>query len=725
MSYTLQPQTEPIWHRLTNDERREVSTWCEIIRRFAATKNKNAVLAELNCQYAPVLGYIVTRQTLYRKMEALEGGVIEAILGAAAVRRAKGIRRSSKLPPVFVLHWRQLVGGMQRRKILPVWVGLMTSLRRGDVMPGYGTDWRGIWTMQHPGEALPSHCPYNLFHQGPLACQPEGWSYSNLMLYAPKKDVLAGAAVGVHAMRKFNMSVPHSRVGLRPMMVITMDDVQPDVYCHYRGESEARRPTGLGVLDIATGKMIGFTLVPSVKRDDGTVSGLQKFWGRYAWANMLCNQEIGIDREAGIVAMLEHGSAGLTDEDVKRINGILGVGPITDAPAAQNPFGDGRGVWLTVQRSSTSGAPIMKGLFAERGRGLPNFKAAIESKWNALHNIVASLPGQAGRNWETAPQDTVGWQRKDHELRVICKALATCPQAVEILKEAQTHALHYDQLETAFEAAINALNFRREHDIQEYEQCGYILHMVEVGGALVPMDRAADDLAGGDAEMREIVMKKLAPKQRVVRMSPAEAWASHPKSGRKVFAPFVATEILGEELSQVVTVGTERTFEAVNHWSKERLTFSANVRTEDQGVVYVEAGEKLRVWVNPMNVNWALVSRADGQFLGLARHLAPAQFGKTNEDALGELQLSRSEQRRRLAEVVGGRAIREVEREMHNIGVINRALDAAGAATTFKGVEAADVMHLTGGEQDETAGEYAGEEPEEESILSRIARTRV
>ena len=683
MHTLIRPEADPIWHKLTNAQRREVSLLCEMIRIYDAAPDKAAALDRIRFEYEPQLGYPISRSTFLRKRKAVADSIIVAALGRCQVRIAQGVVRASRLPPAFVSWLRSLCGDMQREKFLSVFKRMITELRMGTIIPGYDTDWRGIYASENPGCVVPAVCPYNeIIERKRGGRQPSGWSYSNLIKYAPEPDVAAGAAVGVHSMRAYNPVVPHTRYGMRPVMCLTVDDVDPDVYCHYEGETEARRPIGLGVMDVATGCVLGFTLVPRRKdRETGKVSGLQAFWARYLWANVFCG--IGIDREAGLMGLLEHGTASLSDDDVFRINRILGPGPKTDAPASQNPFAEeGKGVWFVVLRSSTSGAPIMKGLFNERASGIPTWKAPIESVWNLMHNEAAFLPGQSGRNWETAPKDIVGWQREDKALVEFKRQLSTCPQAVEILHRAQTYALSYRQLDESFKAIFGAINNRHEHHIQEYEKCGYVHSVVDVGGSLVPLEQAAESVAGGDAELRKSVMAKLAERQKIVLMSPMEAFKSYPETIRVKFGGFQATQILGDELSQVVTVDRRSQFVAVNHWSGEAMLYSAMVDGENGVRIPCQPGDVLRVWVNPTNVNYALVCRESGVYLGRAAYMAPAPFHRPQdaEKALGEVAKHRSEQMRRLASVVGGRQVREAERRAENARALAEAASLAGRA---------------------------------------------
>ena len=706
---TFRPELDPLWPRLTNDERALCSAWKEIFRRMDAASDKSAALVIIQREFGATVGS-VSRSTVYRKQAAGAACGVEAIVGRAAVRRARGMRGGSKLPPAFISFWRQLCGEHQRRKVLSAWRHLMRDfLIAGETIPGYGTDWRGIWLMDHPERLLPSACPYTASHEGAAACAPAGWSYSSLSMLAPEPDVWAGAAVGVHAMRSSNPVIPHTRVGLRAMSVVTMDDVKLDAFCWYPGEREPRRPVGLGVLDVTTGCMVDFTLVPAQERSDGTVSSLQAFWARYAWANILCN--VGIDRD-GVTALLEHGSAGLSEEDERRINEILGPRP------------DG-GAWLTVVRSSTSGAPLLKGLFSERGRGRPTHKAMLESAWNLLHNELQHLPAPSGRNWDAAPQDTVGWTREDKALiRAAADVLAKeCPAAVEAIANARTHALPYNQLAEAVQAAIRAMNMRRNHHLQDWLECGFVRQVVEMGGALLPLDRAAEDFAGGDAALREQFMVRMQARSRRIDMSPAEAFASFdPKRTLKRFDAFTATRILGEELSQKATV-VRRQFTAEDHFTGKGLVYDGLVTRPDGTTQILEDGDRLHVWVNPIRPDYALVSRPDGVFMGVAKLTVVTAFGQREDGAnLGFLSLVRGEQRRRAAVAAGGRLAREVERRRGNARAFAEAF-AADGAPVFGDVDAASLEDLSGArdEADVDGGEF-GQEPDPTAFLKRMRR---
>jgi hypothetical protein len=646
---------DPVWSRLADPDRERASAWSAVFRRMRLATDKGAELQLCRRDFAGVLGSMSTG-TVYRHLAAIGELGLGGAVTAHALRRAAGVSYAeTALPAGFIAWWQGLCGLHQRRKVRAVWRHLMREwLIAGKTIPGYDMDWRGIWLAEHPGGVVPERCPYTDIAAGPVAHAPHGWSYSSLKRLAPQKDAWAGTTVGVQAMQAFNPSIPHTRVGLRPMQVVTMDDVTLDAFCWHPGERAPRRPVGLGVLDILTGNMVSWSLVPVRERTDGTQAKLDGLTRRYADAAVFC--AIGIDLLEGVTMLLEHGTAGMDPTEEERINKILGA------------MTDGR-PWLKVLRSSTSGAPLMQGLFRERGRGRPTHKAMLESAWNLLHNELAMLPGPAGRNWDQAPQDQAGWAREDVALiRAGAELLAqACPEAIEALARARTHALPYAELSEAARRVIREMNHRRGHDLEGWDACGFVRPMVDVGGVMADLDAAAKSLGNGDPAREEAARALLAPGQRPMRMSPAEAYASYGGRNLRRWDAFAATRILGPELAQRVRVSPRRQFEARNAFSGEAMLFGAVCRTAEGMQAFLEPGREYDVWVNPFQADAALVCETDGRWVGGAPCMRATVHGDREDAAnVAVLGVFRGEQRRRMEAAAGAKLARETARRAGN-----------------------------------------------------------
>ena len=378
---------DPLWPLLGDAERRVVIAWETIAVRLMGATDKTRELQRIRRDFAGILRGL-SKGTIYRKVAALSELGAEGVLGTAALRRL-GQKDGSRLPKAFILYWRQLCADNQRMKALNVWQMLMRNLKGGVIIPGYDMDWRGIWLSEHPGRILPNteECTvYAVDHR--RNAHPRGWSYRNLKDLAPEEDVWKAVAQGVAAGRAYLLSVPHTRVGLGPMEVITMDDVWHDVevlFLQGRDLPTHERPVEVGVLDVLTGCHVAWQVWPVRRRADGTREMVDATVQRFIQAEIFCG--IGVSPK-GLTELLEHGTAGMGDKEVKRINGIL---------SRYLPPPEGREGWLSVSRSTTTVEPIAKGLFCERACGNPRHKAMLESSWNLLHNALASLPGAIGR----------------------------------------------------------------------------------------------------------------------------------------------------------------------------------------------------------------------------------------------------------------------------------------------------------------------------------------
>lgn len=497
-----------LWGQLNDRERREVLAWEAIAVRLDAASDKALEVVRITQDYAGVVRGL-SRGTIYRKVAAYREQGVAGVLGAGALRRL-GQRGGSALPAAFVAYWRARCAGMQREKVLPVWHALMRELCSGAVVPGYDCDWRGIWLLEHPGATVPASCPYRVDHRA--ARHPRGWSYRNLKALAPERDVMVGVTRGVAALRAFLPSVPHTRVGLGLMRVVTMDDVWHDVevlFLHGRKRPEHERPVEVGVMDVLTGCHVCWNLWPVLRREDGSRRMVDKTIQRFIQATILC--AIGVHPE-GVIELLEHGTAGMDELEVKRLNGILGRYKL---PPAQ-------GAWVSVQRSSTTGAPLLQGLFVERACGNPRHKAMLESSWNLLHNALACLPAATGKDRDHAPADAEGLRRADRALMTAVNAVAKAnPAALELLRQAEYHAVSFLRFKEVLEGVKREINHRVDHTLEGWEQCGFVRHVATLpGGSELDLDAVEP----AQMEATAALVRQLNAPVRLRRLSPMEAF---------------------------------------------------------------------------------------------------------------------------------------------------------------------------------------------------------
>ena len=666
--------TDPLWPKLGDEERRLVLTWEAVAQRLEAAPEKGRELQRLRVDFAGLLQGL-SRGTIYRKVAALRAEQSAGVLGKAALRRL-GERDGSKLPKAFIAHWRKLCADNQRGKALSVWHDLMAALIGGAIIPGYDADWRGIWLAEHPGCIVPQKCPYADDHR--RNAHPRGWSYRNLKDLAPEEDVWKAAAQGVAAGRAFLPSLPHTRVGLGPMEVITMDDVWHDVevlFLQGRDTPTHERPVEVGVLDVLTGCHVAWQVWPVRRRADGTREMVDWTVQRFIQAEIFCG--IGVSPK-GLTELLEHGTAGMDDDEVKRINDIL---------ARYLPPPEGRD-WLTVLRSTTTGEPIAKGLFCERACGNPRHKAMIESSWNLLHNALASLPGQVGKDWDSAPADAKGLRAEDKVLMEIVNAVAKAnPAALDILRQAEFHAVSFHKFKEALRLVKERINARTDHSLEGWEGCGFVRPVATLpGGAELDLDAVAH----AKREATAALIKQLGAPIRLRRMSPMEAFAAATAGAPLVRFPMAAAmEILGADLAQELAVSPRATLAIRDRFSKETLTYSALSTSPEGRSLELTRGAAYRVWANPFNPATILVADLKGRPLGVCPLLAASRFGDAEADQrnLGLWQKANAEQRKRLEPLLKAKRERAAETRQNLSSLIGQAEEAQAAADAAQDLE--------------------------------------
>jgi hypothetical protein len=237
-------------------------------------------------------------------------------------------------------------------------------------------------------------------------------------------------------------------------------------------------------------------------------------------------------------------------------------------------------------------------------------------------------------------------------------------------------------LDDAVRRTINEMNHRRGHALEGWEESGFSVSMVEVGGVRMRVEDAVRSLACGDPALGAALAERLAASAVRVRMSPAEAWASFGGRGLKRWDAFTATRILGPELAQRVSVTPNREFFAKDMFSGQKMAFGAVCGTEGGVNAFMEPGKEYDAWVNPFSPNGALVCETDGRFVGVAPYIRPTVHGDREHDAnLAILGAFRGEQRRRAEAAAAGKAARETARYQSNTRAVATAREYSHEGT--------------------------------------------
>lgn len=634
------PEMDAIWPKLSTAQRLEAGQWIQILHRLerASDNQKGAELSLIMREHAGLKG--LSKSTIYRKLDAFKAKGVAGIVHGSLVKRVTGA--GSGLPKEFVAFWHGLCGLNQRQKAAAVYRHLFIEhLCAGKIIPGYGTDWRGIWAGENEGREVPSRCPYSVGGQ-----HPHGWSYRNLDLMRPSKDVWAGAAQGAQAMRSLLPSVPHTRVGLAFGSLFVVDDVWHDQKVLFLGQAQAERPLELAMMECLTGRYVSWGLTPVTRREDGSRVMLKESYMRYLISDLLCR--VGVNPN-GITILAEHGTAairgGMLEEINAEIERLVGVKE-----------------FIKVETSSVYGAPLVAGLFAERPRGNPRFKAMLESSWNLLHNELAMLPGQVGKDRDNSPQDIKG---RDDEVRammpIVNALIEEARPEVERMMTMGEYLSFYD-FEKILRKVKGYIENRTDHHLEGWDACGFIRRVALIGGQDVDIDAQAADNPDMTSQLKELIRITRAPVQ-ARAMSPVAAWHRCEMETELVRFPMsLSAIILGEACGKRCKVGDKGTISLTEEFGAKRtITFNALVNDGTGRVAELPRGETYICNLNPFDGRTLLVSDLAGRYVGCnSSPFLPATHGDREADKsnLALLSQAAAEQRKRLAPVIAAQQAR-------------------------------------------------------------------
>ncbi|MDD5349255.1 MAG: hypothetical protein PHQ12_03495 [Chthoniobacteraceae bacterium] len=415
------------------------------------------------------------------------------------INRSKYKPVSIKLPAAFIDFWRGLCERNQR-KCAPAYRELIREWRAGLDIPGYAE--------------LPAPSVGDI---------PAGWSYQNLCRHKPARGELDAARIGRTAFADSRPLVFTTRVGLRVGQYYLFDDMWHDHKVHIPGQRQARRPLEFHALDLASADKFAWGLTAQMEDlETGKLEHLKEAQMRFLVASILAGT--GYSPE-GTILVVEHGTAAITAE----MEGMLY---------------DLSGGLIRVDRSGIGGAAAFAGQYAGRSKGNFRFKAALESLGNLIHNEMAFLPGQVGRNSRVNPPEELHGREREHD--ALCRAMLALPP-----ERAQLLRLPFLDLETFRLIAAEIyrrINGRTEHDLEGWERCGYVTgeYRFSIDNPWLPVAQLLA-LPGPQQAAIHALIDAAPNLTRVRRMSPAEVFAAGSRDLVK-FAPHQTALLLGPDL---------------------------------------------------------------------------------------------------------------------------------------------------------------------------------
>ena len=427
---------------------------------------------------------------------------------------------------------------------------------------------------------------------------PDGWSDRNLARIIQEEcDARALQSLRHGTSSKTNYLLPQvhlTRVGLYPGAVYQIDDVWHDHFVTLGNSPNPVRVLELGVLDLFSGCRFHWGTKPRTRRDDGTHQNLNEREMRFFLAALLLN--FGYS-DRGTQLMVEHGTAAIR-QDVEKIL-----------------YDDTGGLVSVVRQPIEGGQQALSNYWPGSEGGNFRAKASLESLHNLIHNDLAHLGLQTGKNKESRPVIT---DRQLHYITKIIKDVQKInPAAVDSL---QLPGMDYH---TQFLPFLNdyyrhGLNARTDHNLEGWKELGH--HITEY--TMLPGSdqflTAQQFLALPEVSRLTLSQAAQASPQDYTRrrnLSPAEVWQPAVPNLRKI-APHTLCDILSQDLAREVKVKGSYIEFHDQDIAPEKLIYQARLHTLDGSTRELKTGETFSAFANPFAPRWLFITDAKGVCLG-------------------------------------------------------------------------------------------------------------
>jgi hypothetical protein len=466
---------------------------------------------------------------------------------------------------------------------------MMRDFRNGKHIPDVG-DWRQVWAMEHPDIATPRQCP--------LDYTPKGWSYHNLQRgYGLTKYELTASRIGRGTAKDYLPSVYSTRAGLLVGQMYMFDDMWWDLKVNYPGNQRAQRVIELAVVDVASACRFAWGAKP--RREDldtGKMRNLNECDMRQLLAHVLIN--IGFHPE-GCRMVVEHGTAAASSE-LEALIGHLTQGAVT------------------FERSGIISDPIHKGLWCGQPRGNYKRKAALESQHSLCHTVAAALKGQIGRNRDNAPEQMYGLEQYNTQL--IKAAAALPPERARML---MLPVLSFNDAVAAMSDLYRAMNLRTWHNLEGWEECGYVATQYRVSPFAddwFSADRLLDLPGDEYAVLYSAIQAHPEKFSRTIRLAPQHVFDAGKQQLTKL-PKSCMPQILGEKLAIQKTIRPDGliTYSNQEFGPSEFRYLARSVKDINGFDVALAPGLKVMIHINPFNTDECFVSHAEsGAYIGIA-----------------------------------------------------------------------------------------------------------
>lgn len=708
--------------RETNEGRAFVLNWIAVLEPLRHIKGRSSMFAVVGRTINEPEGTV--RAKYYAYVDGLNGKctplweqLINRSLFPKPGQRAKDCR--------FVDFWQGLVeevkrvkdGGRQAHR------NLLTRLAMWEADPANPK--LAIPGYQQP-PARTSYC--SRAHQW----VPEGWSYRTLIKHKPAKVSLVNVIIGPQAAARHLPANLATRAGLKYREIVFTDDQDYDnEVTSYNNRGESMRPQGFNTLDYLTACFEAYG-IQLRRRDEetGKRKGINQEF--YEWTVLSDLMQNGFrDDDRGTRIIREHGTAKGRHEFDQILHHITG----------------GR-VWMDASGRFDAG------MFAEmffRGKGratqaVGNFryKAPLESAFHRLRTASGNLLGHTGLRYDIAPEHAGAM---DGYTRRLFKAIEKLPpEKREVVWNLARHHKHdWYEFAQLMAYTYEAVNSRRDHRLEGWEACGFIIPGYAVKNPAEPWQPPViytrDQFAALTPEGQHYV-KTFGQNHNII-LSPAEARAACRKTDRALAylgREIVATAALPIEWAYPRRRGKDTGGVPVQQdgtlvirdperFGADALIYLGQLHTPDGDLIPLRPGDQYLVHVNPVNIDEALILALNGRYRGYLK-LMPrpcandiaARLRHQGEIARYKADVTRDGRRRAEPDIQRGRDIIE-----HNERLLAGDIAPSEEAIAEERARLSRIAELEAEEKGVVtvhhAPDLASTDPDEDEALDAAFRT--
>jgi len=275
---------------------------------------------------------------------------------------------------------------------------------------------------------------------------PCGWTERNLSRHIPTRFELKNARIGRSAAASERQLVYTTRANLWVGSHYLFDDMWHDHFVNHLDQRKSGRPLEFHALDLYSANKFAWGMRVRTMRDDGTMDGLKEADMRFLLAHVLGS--FGYSAQ-GTTLVVEHGTAAIRAD----LEAFLA---------------DESGGLISVARSGMEGASAAAHQYGGRAKGNFRFKAALETLGNLIHNEMAALPGQTGKDVDHRPEQLDG----------LLKANDALLRAIAFLPPERVEMLRWPLLSIQQFQAIAGEIYQRINDRTDHELEGWDMHYV-------------------------------------------------------------------------------------------------------------------------------------------------------------------------------------------------------------------------------------------------------